>query len=172
MSRCFVVLGMHRSATSLIAKGLHMAGVFMGKNFLQADSGNPQGYFEDSDFVNVNKWLLTKAGGDWYNVPKEEAIRKLGEDRWVRREISTLVRSRSASHKLWGWKDPRTVLTIKLFLPYLPEHFFFVAFRKPEDCAGSMARRDGTVGQNNLVVVHEYNRRLMDFLREQNLKWL
>ena len=172
MTRAFIVLGMHRSATSLVAKGLHKAGVFMGRNFLKADSGNPHGYWEDTEFVNLNKWLLTKAGGDWYNVPPEKKILKLGEDRWVQKQIAELIKSRNMVHKLWGFKDPRTVLTIRLYLPYLPEHFFYVAFRKPEDCAGSMSRRDGTVGQNNLMVVREYNRRLLNFLQEQNLKWL
>jgi hypothetical protein len=172
MSRCFVVLGMHRSATSLIAGGLHRSGVFMGEKFIPRDSGNPKGYFEDKEFVNLNKYILVKAGGDWCHPPREKRILALRKNDWVQGQIRELVKTRNQQHKLWGWKDPRTVLTIRLYLPYLPEHFFFVAFRRPEDCAGSLSRRDGSVGEQNLTLVREYNRRLMNFLQDQQVKWL
>jgi len=173
MSRAFIVLGMHRTATSLIAGGLQKSGIFMGKDILRADSGNRLGYYEDTEFINLNKYILGKLGGDWSHPPSEQKILKLAKDKNTIGHIRKLINERNKDHKLWGWKDPRTVLTIRLYLPYLPEHFFFVSFRDPKDIAGSLSRRDsGSVGKQNLKLAHEYNRRLMSFLNDINTKWL
>ena len=46
-SRAVLVLGMHRSGTSAIARGLAALGVFLGDDFLDAKPENPTGYWED-----------------------------------------------------------------------------------------------------------------------------
>ena len=74
MGKCFVVLGMHRSATSLIAKGLFKTKVHIGSNVLSPDGNNPHGYWEDTHWLNLNKEILELAGGDWYIIPEEEKI--------------------------------------------------------------------------------------------------
>src|SRR3972149_6783295 len=69
-----IVLGMHRSGTSLIASILHLSGISMGKEFLRPDNGNPGGYFEDLEFLNLNKTVLTQAEGTWRKPPSKERI--------------------------------------------------------------------------------------------------
>src|SRR3972149_1538089 len=69
-----IVLGMHRSGTSLIASILHLSGISMGKEFLRPDNGNPGGYFEDLEFLNLNKTILTQAEGTWRKPPSKERI--------------------------------------------------------------------------------------------------
>ena len=49
-----IVLGMHRSGTSLIAGVLHEMGVNMGSNLMKADEYNPKGYFEDIEIYKFN----------------------------------------------------------------------------------------------------------------------
>lgn len=164
MSRCFIVLGMHRSATSLIAKGLHLAGVNMGTNMLPPDSGNPHGYWEDLDFLNLNKMILRLAGGNWYNVPDEQKILEVGERADVRGQIKELIEKRYAENDLWGFKDPRTTLTIKVIQPFLKEHFFYVAFRNPVEVAHSLLKRNLGDMAAHVQVAKEYNRRLFEFL--------
>ena len=53
-----VVLGMHRSGTSLLSSILRRMGVNMGTNFLNEDYWNPYGYWEDKDFLWINKGIL------------------------------------------------------------------------------------------------------------------
>ena len=54
-TKTFVVLGMHRSATSLSAMGLSRCNVHIGDNLLGADANsNPYGHFEDRDFIRMN----------------------------------------------------------------------------------------------------------------------
>jgi hypothetical protein len=170
-NHCFVILGMHRSATSLIAKGLSESGVYMGNNNMQqADSGNPHGYWEDLDFQFLNKEILARAGGDWFNIPDEDAILSAGKKADIKGRIKGLIQKRYEQYNLWGFKDPRTVLTIRAIRPHLKNHSFFACFRNPNEVAQSLYTRNtgfgnGTVNQY-LPVAKEYNKRLLSFLNE------
>jgi hypothetical protein len=172
-NHCFVVLGMHRSATSLITKGIFKVGVKIGSNVLSADSGNPHGYWEDTDFLYLNKWILAEAGGNWYNVPSEEKILKVGNRADVKGRIKTLVDKKYAQNNLWGFKDPRTILTIKVIRPHLKKHSFIVAFRNPTEIAQSLYARNAQIGDlsTHLKLAAEYNHRLLKFLDEINTDW-
>lgn len=161
-SKCFVVLGMHRSATSLCGKGLHESGVSVGKRLLGADPANPEGYYEDTDFMSLNKKILSAAGGDWKDPPPDSVIQSAGKR--FAPEIKELVSKKQA--KLWGWKDPRTTLTVKLYLPYIENPHFFCCFRDPQEVAESLKIRNNFSTKEGLTLARIYNRRLMAFLRE------
>ena len=164
MSKCFVILGMHRSATSLIAKGLHEAGVNMGDELMGPGPGNPQEHFEDMDFVRMNEAILGMAGGSWDNPPTEKDILEAGK------ELSGLIRGligRKQARALWGWKDPRTTLTIRCYLPFLANPHFIACFRDPADVAQSLLRRDGMPTFKGMDLARIYNKRLTNFLTEQ-----
>ena len=171
MGKTFVVLGMHRSATSLVTKGLFKTKVHIGSNVLSPDSGNPHGYWEDTDWLNLNKKILMLGGGDWYFVPEEEDILKVGERADIRGEIKRLVGARK-QYPLWGFKDPRTTLTIRVILPYLENPHFIVCFRSPLEIAKSLYRRNPQIGDmaQHLKVAKMYNQRLLRFLDDMTGK--
>ena len=105
-----VVLGMHRSGTSLVANVLHHLGVHMGDRLLGPNEWNPYGHWEDLDFFELNAELLKAAGGDWAHPPAAGVIEEVG--RWFMPEMRHLVRWKaSQGRQVWGWKDPRTALT-------------------------------------------------------------
>jgi hypothetical protein len=166
-NHCFVVLGMHRTATSLLTKGLFKVKVNIGSNVLSADSGNPHGYWEDTDFLYLNKMILAEAGGNWYDVPSEENILKVGNRADVKGRIKKLVNEKYAKNNLWGFKDPRTILTIKVIRPHLKKHSFFVAFRSPLEIAKSLYTRNPQIGDmaGHIKLANTYNKRLLDFLQ-------
>jgi len=162
--KTFIVLGMHRSATSLVAKGLYESGVHIGDRLIGADISNPYGHYEDMDFVSLNEKILNNAKGSWNKPPTEESILGLA-DIW-RHEIKELVEEKQME-SLWGWKDPRTILTIRLFLPYLTNPHFIVCFRDPREVAKSLAKRDRHITRKaGLVLAKIYNDRLLRFLSE------
>ena len=68
-NKTFIVLGMHRSATSLLARGLHMSDIVMGERLLGKSESNKYGHWEDVDFVELNESILHSAGGTWDNPP-------------------------------------------------------------------------------------------------------
>ena len=170
MNKCCIVLGMHRTASSLLAKGLKQAGVNMGDVLLGPGCGNPAGHFEDKSFLNMNELLLHSAGGTWDNPPPEKAIIEAGK--FFSKEIKELIKNKNKT-ALWGWKDPRTILTIKCYMPYLDDPCFFVCLRKPEMIAKSLKRRDELLGQGiatsikfGIELAAIYHERLMGFLAE------
>ena len=164
MSKVFIVLGMHRSATSLAAKGLAKSGINMGSQLLQANKFNSYGYWEDVDFITMNSAILKKAGGSWENPPKEEEILKAGK--FFKEEIKELIRIKSKGKNFWGWKDPRTTLTIKCYLEYLENPHFIVCFRETEKVAESLKKRDNFPLKKCIKLANEYNSRLLSFVKE------
>jgi hypothetical protein len=160
-NKTFAVLGMHRSATSLVAGGLDKRGVNMGENLLPADAGNPEGYYENVEFMNLNQRILSAAGGSWKNVPDREDILSV-EDQFTD-AIQRLVTKHQDD--LWGFKDPRTTLTIELFLPYLENPHFITCFREPEEVGKSLKRRDGMDVERGKELADTYNSRVLDFLQ-------
>ena len=179
--KTFVVLGMHRSGTSLLAKALHTFDndpkVSMGDIMLEdslddeeeaglASASNPQGHFEDDEFMQLNERILAAAGGSWVKPPTREKIMSLSDK--FSDEIKALVEKRSSP--IWGWKDPRSCLTIDLFHPHLENPHYICMFRNVEEVAASLVRRDEhSIGMHTEYAVNlakEYNRRILQFISE------
>lgn len=137
-SRCIIVLGMHRSGTSIVSGILHTMGVNMGTRFREPDTHNSTGYFEDLDWRDLNKLIINYDGGTWYNVPN---IRYMCAKRQkFEPAIKALVAEKSKS-SLWGFKDPRTALTIHLLYQYLPNPQIVYVNRNSDDVVRSLMKR-------------------------------
>lgn len=161
--KTFIVLGCHRSATSLAAKGLALAGVHMGDRLLGVHSSNPYGHWEDVDFINLNDRILKEAGGSWDNPPPENEILKVGRQR------ASMLKNFINDKKrlpLWGWKDPRTILTIRCYLPYLEHPHFIACYRDAREVAESLNKRDAMPIEKGIQLAKIYNNRLSKFLAE------
>jgi len=159
--KTIIVLGMHRSVTSLVAKGLHEAGVEMGDHLLGPHPSQPHGHWENVEALHLNMAILKAAGGNYRKPPPEEAI--LAQADAFAERIQTFIRENQRD-PLWGWKDPRTVLTIRLFMPYLINPHFVTCWRDVNEVARSLhARGDCSLAKGRALAI-EYNRRLLRFL--------
>lgn len=107
-----VVFGMHRSGTSAVAGMLHALGVDMGHVFLEPDSGNPRGYWEDMDMLALNVALLRVAGGNWVDPPLGRHIEMAYQHLAGQMGRLMLAKVKHANGQPWGWKDPRNCLTL------------------------------------------------------------
>jgi len=157
--KCFIVLGMHRSATSLVAQGLSQVGVNMGDV--------SRFHWEDQQFMRLNDKILKAAGGSWCCPPPEDEIINAGLQ--YRMEILAIVRQtqqKAISNKtyLWGWKDPRNCLTAKLYLPLVENLHFVYIQREVLDVAQSLARRNKFTLNRGIKLAREYNRRALELL--------
>lgn len=166
--KTLVVLGMHRSATSLVAKALHdQYNVSMGHTYHGTTPHNVWGNHEDSHAIKLNTDILRAAGGGPLSPPSEKAILEQAEPFADR--IQEFIRMHEQP-PIWGWKDPRTTLTVRLFLPYLSDPHFICCFRTPSEVADSMMRRGDLKSRERVkALVREYNARLLRFLSEQFL---
>lgn len=162
-----IVLGMHRSGTSLVSGILHNMGVNMGDKLLKGNVNNPKGFFEDVDFYRLNMKLLSESGGDWRNPPK---IRILN-DVFIKnkKEIKRLLDSKN-KNKLWGWKDPRTVLTIGAYMPFLNQQNtkFVVVYRNVISIARSLDKKKKKRVKfiDSIELSSIYERRLAEFIKK------
>lgn len=129
-----MVLGLARSGTSVVSGILRAVGVNMGS--IVPDKANPYGSFEDRDFAELHKKIFDFAGNKTYwNPPAPEAILSLKEQ--CDPLVQELVRKKSLTSPIWGWKHPRTILTLELFLPYLENPHLIAVFRNPLGIARS-----------------------------------
>ena len=151
-----IILGMHRSGTSLVAGILFRFGIFMGKNFLGIHASNPFGHFEDQNVIDLNDQILAAAGGSWKDPPGSEAI--LNQADKFRKEIISLIAAMPSG--TWGWKDPRLSITIELFLPYLHNPVFIVCQREPLLIVDSLYRRSQIDRKQGLRLTDIYQKRI------------
>jgi len=162
IQKTVIVLGMHRSGTSIVAGILKILGVNMGKELMEPNWANPLGYFENKKFVRLNDEILAAAGGSWKNPPSQEKILKL-RNKFSQRIISLINQEKS---QIWGWKDPRTTLTIEMYLPYLENPYFIICRRKTKDIAQSLKRRDKIKIRSALNLDRIYQEKIKSFLEK------
>ncbi len=138
-----VVLGMHRSGTSVVANILNRVGISMGEEFLDPDGFNPKGYFEDKNFLWINKGIFENASGIWYEPPSVKEIKKGGEkfEKAIKKAVSK--RRQKAGLNSWGWKDPRNCLTCWNYYPEILDARFIVVVRRFADIRRSLNTTHG-----------------------------
>lgn len=145
--RSVIVLGPSRSGTSATSRLLNLCGVDLGADdlLIPAKEGeNERGFFENHDIVRINGAVLRALGGDWDRPPalptaweEDPALDDLRE------RAKTLLSDCFGTAPLWGFKDPRTCLTLPFWRPLLDEPTFVLCHRNPLDVAASLGRRNG-----------------------------
>ena len=65
-----IILGMHRSGTSVLARLLNMMGAYFGPEGIGTDANdeNPKGFWERRDVRSVNDFVLHSVNCDWHKV--------------------------------------------------------------------------------------------------------
>ena len=134
-----VVLCMHRGGSSAVAGMLHKIGVHMGDTMLGTAPSNPKGHFEDADFVRFGEAYITFRKGSWFKPPMN-LIDKPHESEIA--EFRSMVKAKSKTHDIWGWKDPRTVLYVKNFYPLIPNPFYIWVQRSKKAVIQSLKKRN------------------------------
>jgi hypothetical protein len=147
-----LVLGMHRSGTSLLAQVLDRAGIKMGDNLMPADEHNPDGYFEDLEIVTVHDRILVALDRAWGSVrstlPLPDDWQQHPEVIVARADLRAIVERRLRTcTAVWGFKDPRTCRLLPLWLQLLAEAcsspVLLLSNRAPAEVACSLEKRDG-----------------------------
>lgn len=139
MPRQIVVLGMHRTGTSLVASILHALGINMGDEMLGPQLGNPHGHYECLEFLKLNEQILEAAGGSWGFLPPQQSILEVEPE--FREQIRFLVKYYDERNEIWGWKDPRTCATIPLYHDHLTNPTYIICTRPKDDVVYSLYRR-------------------------------
>ena len=157
------IAGMHRSGTSMIAGVLEAAGLFLGpqQRLMPARPDNPDGFYENLDFVSLNDRLLAAFKGAWDCPPELPAgWHTLPALESLRAEAATFGRSLHSAVP-GGWKDPRNSLTIDFWRVLFPQLRVLVCLRNPYAAASSLATRSGHSIRFGLNLWEAYHRNLL-----------
>ena len=148
--RLVVVIGMHRSGTSLVTRGLRALGVHLGDNLsVEASPDNAKGHWEDRDILDFNERLMDSLALQWDVVGEADETAmgapSLGP---LVYEAATLLATKLADRSPWAFKDPRTARLWPFWRRVLAESpgvqaDFVWVVRHPLPVAQSLARRDG-----------------------------
>ncbi len=172
-NRLVVVLGVHRSGTSLTMHALQLLGVDIGERLIPGKADNPDGYFENEDIVERHKKVETLIGRKPFEpaglLPYPEGWHERPDIRAVGDELAEIVAGemRQSGGRLWGFKDPRTMRLLPLwrsvFAQLGVQPLYVVALRDPAAVVASMQRRNGLRPQEAelLWVMH-----MADMLRD------
>lgn len=141
-----VVLGMHRSGTSVATRLVNLMGFSAGPDddLLPAHRDNPTGYWENRSLVGANDEILIALDSEWSRPPRlEEGWENRPEVAALRPAFRTLVASVLRADR-WVWKDPRACLTLPFWLSLLDDDVSIVLIhRNPLEVAASLHARDG-----------------------------
>lgn len=159
-----IIIGPHKSGTSAVAGVVHRLGVSMGNNLEPANESNPLGHFEDQDFINLNNDLLKRAGGAWHTPPSSLTIEQNADP--ILNDIREMleVKARQGGH-IWGWKDPRTCLTLGVYVKLMQSPYIIVVDRDPKDTAASLYKRDKADKSYNCT--KEYALKLTEYYMQE-----
>ncbi len=152
MSWPIIVIGMHRSGTSMVARFMEQMGVFMG---VQQDINAEANFFR-----LLNRWMFYQSGASW---DQPDPVRYLIENTEVRSLVTDYLRyllgTRHAVNYLgwrkylryrsiekldipWGWKDPSNTYTLPLWLDVFPNARVVHVLRHGVDVANSLVTRE------------------------------
>ena len=144
-----LVVGMHRSGTSLVARGLHAMGVNLGPRIdTTPHPANPHGHWEHSDIWQAQERLLIRFGREWHSSPGPLPARWLDwpDCRATIDRFVELAREELAAHGHWLVKDPRSSLLIPLWREVAQrvgvELRILRVIRAADDVAASLAARN------------------------------
>jgi GT2 family glycosyltransferase len=168
-----LILGMHRSGTSLVAKAAQVAGVDLGDHLMAPASDNPKGFFEDTDVFDFNQRLLNEIDIRW-DIPTlllENSWESSQYAKWVE-EAAYFLENRTQQQLLFAIKDPRLCLTAPIWLKAAENvgltTLFVAVIRNPLDVARSLEVRNKFSINKGLSLWLSYNYLLLELLLERD----
>ncbi|HEC05413.1 MAG TPA: sulfotransferase [Thiolapillus brandeum] len=146
-----IIIGMHRSGTSFLAKVLHQCGLFMGTDV--------QGNHESMVFMLINNGILINCNATWNRpfaaylaLQNPAMVDSLAQYAYTSLETAAEnylgsssqhgIRRLADLDRPWGWKDPRNTFTLPVWRRIFPEIRVIHILRHGVDVANSIYQRD------------------------------
>lgn len=139
-----LVLGMHRSGTSLLARVVNLCGVPTDppELLMKASRDNERGYWEPQYLAEINDAILAAHGSMWCDPPLN-GVNPAGVPPAVEARMRAAVARWSEAGTSWMWKDPRMPITLPAWRPLFSGIVALLSVRNPLDVWHSLYRRDG-----------------------------
>jgi len=161
------VLGAPRSGTSLTARILNILGVDLGSEDELMEpraENNRTGFWEHKGIADLNEEIFASLSAEprpylqgwrwpptlepgWEQDPRLDPLREAG---------AAMLATFGAGQGDWGWKDPRTSLTLPFWQQLVPEMRYVICVRHPLDVAASLAARDRMPTEESVALWTHY----------------
>ena len=146
----FIVLGMHRSGTSMLSGLLHTGcGYTVGGPLIGSAFDNEKGFFERIDIVLQNDEFMNKQGVYWsanainYDFQRALDDKESGEVDFKEHGETGLAFLNDSANAPWLQKDPRMCITLKTWLKLMDnEPAVVFTYRHPLEVAMSLKKRE------------------------------
>jgi hypothetical protein len=151
--KAVLVLGMHRSGTSLLAAGLESLGIALGSvEASNLSQDNPKGYFENAKILKFNNDLLKTLRSKWddplFHYHRASSLIDPEKLSSLKDAAQQLLEEEFSNAKTFGIKDPRICLLLPFWLEVLETfldgrdhiHLIFIV-RNPLEVAKSQHKR-------------------------------
>ncbi len=143
-----LVLGTHRSGTSLVTRLVNMMGAFFdaGTTSIGFNDENPKGFWERRDVIAANDAILAHHGATWDKLatmpmvssPTKKDLKSLDATITAMKNIVLEL----DAHRPWVMKDPRLCVTMPYWKPLLEVPVAIVMYRDPLEVAMSLKTRN------------------------------
>jgi len=159
--KALVVIGMHRSGTSMASGIFNILGWYLGSSVIPPLDENEKGFFENIPINQLNDRLLGYLGSSWhetYLFRKEWAIQN--QLAGFTQELTGIFAQQFPESDHLLLKDPRLSVLLPLYLEVfktleiLP--YFIICVRNPSEVAASLENRNYFSGEKSVLVWMDY----------------
>ncbi|MFC2088717.1 sulfotransferase [Calditrichota bacterium] len=157
----YIVLGMHKSGTTLIAETLHNSGI----NMVEEESS--KSYYEGNKYERLEtskifEIMLNSQGKHSLDIiPPFD----LNLDRGLT-EMNNMIMENNKKYRNWGFKDPRFVFLYKELQNVIPEHKIIYVYRNPQNLIGHYLQYKFTYIKKAFNSWEVYNQCVIDIIKE------
>jgi hypothetical protein len=161
MKKIVVVLGMHRSGTSVTARSLQTLGITLGAHLMEPQECNPKGFYEDLDIFEMNERILGALHQCWDSLTPMamKSFSNLLAD--FKDDAKKLIIEKMQHRYVFAFKDPRTAILLsfwrEVFRELKLQGRYVIVFRHPISVADSLRKRDDFCLQKSLLLWAKYN---------------
>ena len=161
-ARLILILGMHRSGTSCLAGTLQQYGLYLGQVH-EKNPHNLKGNRENNEIMLLNDAVLAYSGGRWDRPPADV----VWSVEHAKARDAIISEFKKSTCNVWGFKDPRTLLTLPFWMNGLSDPRFVGTYRHPMHVAKSLYTRGKMSYKEGLQLWRDYNNRLLSLLSAQ-----
>lgn len=155
-----IVLGMHRSGTSVLARILNLMGIYLGPEGMStgANPENPKGFWERRDIRQLNDAVLHSVGCDWDRVSTLDLGTVPAEMQAAFDHVARRILLEMDAHRPWFIKEPRLCLLLPMWRRHMEVPLVVNIHRDPVEVAASLHRRNGIPIEAGLELWEYYTR--------------
>jgi hypothetical protein len=156
--RAILILGMHRSGTSVVTRTLGLRGATLPLHVIPPGFDNETGFWEPLEIVRIHDQILQSAGSSWDDAAafSEAWFTSDVAQSFKAQLIDALIRDFPDAPPLFALKDPRLCLLVPLWLSILHqleiEPLFVIPVRNPLEIAASLRQRNSIQEEHSLLL--------------------